>query len=271
MNDGKSDLINDSLSLSYASGNCRISYRVIGHGSPMILIMGLGGTMNEWDRTFLTILSNQYRLILFDNRGIGDSTDTDARLMIESMAVDVKTLMVSLDIPHATILGYSMGAMIALEIAVRYPGLIDHLILYGPSMDGFHLVDRLAPYIDTGRPELILIDALFPHEWLSSKSDLSQIFPPPVHKINRIAIFRQIGAMQDWKMDNDTISTIPIPTLILSGSIDCITPASEGDKISRLIKRSMIIQVPGGGHGMMYQFPKTIAEHILKFLKEEHK
>jgi pimeloyl-ACP methyl ester carboxylesterase len=96
-----------------------MSYRIYGDGYPLLLIMGYGGTMNLWEERFLRSLSKKYKVIVFDNRGMGETSSGHKDFTIEQFAEDTYELMDALMIERAHVLGWSMGASIAQELALN--------------------------------------------------------------------------------------------------------------------------------------------------------
>jgi len=109
-------------------GDINISYKVLGQGDPIVLIMGSGSTMDMWDPLFLENLSSKYRVIVFDNRGMGNATAPPGNFSIAEFANDTAGLMGALGIEKAHIMGWSMGSFVAQELAIRYPERVNHFI-----------------------------------------------------------------------------------------------------------------------------------------------
>lgn len=106
-------------------GNIEIAYYTRGNGEPLFLIMGFRGTMAAWDPAFIEELSRHYKVIVFDNRGAGLSTDTEENLTtIQQMAKDTKDFIEALGYQKVDLLGWSMGTMIAMQVAFDYPELL---------------------------------------------------------------------------------------------------------------------------------------------------
>ncbi len=111
---------------SHDHGHCY--YEILGGGKPLLLIAGLASDVQSWV-SIKKILSKHFLVILFDNRGVGRSTLNCQNLTINQMAIDAAALLAFLRIDKAHVLGHSMGGMIALQMAVRFPERIDRLIL----------------------------------------------------------------------------------------------------------------------------------------------
>ena len=99
-----------------------------GKGHPLLLIAGLASDSQSW-LPIVPGLAKHFRLIVFDNRGVGRSSQDNSDISIEEMADDCARLLKHLKLPSAYVLGHSMGGMIAMDLAIRYPDMVDKLIL----------------------------------------------------------------------------------------------------------------------------------------------
>jgi len=106
-------------------------YEVHGQGPPLVLVMGIGYDSGLWKLAQVPALSERFRVIIFDNRDVGQSSKARAPYSIGDMADDVAGLLDALDIKRAHILGLSMGGMIAQQVALRHPSRVDRLVLTG--------------------------------------------------------------------------------------------------------------------------------------------
>src|SRR6266567_1248417 len=92
-------------------------YEIHGNGEPLVLIIGLGTDISEWEG-IIHWLAQKYKVLAFDNRGTGRTDKPDTQYSIEMMADDTTELMQTLGIQQAHILGISMGGRIALALAL---------------------------------------------------------------------------------------------------------------------------------------------------------
>ncbi len=106
-----------------------VSYREIGSGSPLLLIMGLGGTMNDWSPSFVNALAAQHKVVVFDNAGVGKTASLAPPLSINAMAKQTSALISALHLAPTVLLGWSMGGMIAQALAVQHPAQVSKLVL----------------------------------------------------------------------------------------------------------------------------------------------
>lgn len=103
-------------------------YEVHGDAEPLLMIQGCGGEISNWQNV-IEPLSQNFKLILFDNRGMGRSEVTPGDYTTKNLAADAVGLLEHLQIERAHVLGWSMGGMIAQEIALAYPEKVNKLVL----------------------------------------------------------------------------------------------------------------------------------------------
>ena len=111
-------------------GDIDVSYKKFGNGDPILLIMGYSGSKNDWDPTFLKGLSTNHTVIIFDNRGVSNSTLGTKDYTINQLTEDIVGLLNVLNINKVDILGYSMGGMIAQQLTLDHEDKVDDLIIY---------------------------------------------------------------------------------------------------------------------------------------------
>ena len=109
-------------------GDVNMYYEIKGEGEPLLMIMGASGTTALWGST-IPIMSREYKVIAFDNRGIGYSEAPEVPFTIKTMADDAAGLLDALGIDSAHVMGISMGGMITQELALNHPEKVVSLIL----------------------------------------------------------------------------------------------------------------------------------------------
>ena len=110
-------------------GDIDIAYKTFGKGDPILLVSDLGGDMNGWSPSTLRNLSSNHTVIVFDNRGIGNTTTGIKPFSIQQFANDTTGLLDALKIQKADVLGYSLGSFVAQQLTVTYPEKVNRLIL----------------------------------------------------------------------------------------------------------------------------------------------
>ena len=117
-------------------GDIDIAYKVFGKGDPFLLISGSGLVMDAWEPSVLKELSSNHTVIIFDNRGVGNTTIGTKPFSIQQFANDTVGLLDALKIQKADVFGFSMASFIAQEITLLHPEKVNRLILYGATCGG---------------------------------------------------------------------------------------------------------------------------------------
>lgn len=256
-------------------GDIAMAYEVQGQGNPLVLIMGYSGTMDLWDPRFLDLLSSKYRIIIFDNRGMGDTSAPSGNFSIAQFANDTIGLMEALGIEKANVLSWSMGTYVAQEMAIRHPEKVDKMILIAGDCGGNEAVMPSPEVLDaltntTGSPEergKRLFEVLFPSEWLSRQPASYEWFPIPKETSSSENIERQSQAIADWTGTYDRLDRILSQTLVVTGTEDVIAPPENAFILASKINGSWLVQFEEGGHGLMYQYPERLAGVVEDFIE----
>ena len=281
----KAAFLDNMPSHNVTVGDINIAYKQIGRpdAKPIILITGASATMDMWNPLLLEQLASaNYRVIIFENRGVGESTVGTKEFSIPQFANDTLGLLDALGISKADVLGWSMGGMIAQQLAVTNPDRVENLILYTTSCGGPS--DRPTP------PEVIQIGTnasmsqqeriqklapLFfaPASWFEAHPDYVNYFPihayiqykePLSQEIHR----QQLNAAATWAGICNALSSITQPTLVIVGTDD--DPAPDSLTLAEGIPGSWLIRIRDAGHGLMYQYPDEFNRVLLTFLETNH-
>ena len=117
-------------------GDIDIGYKILGKGEPILLFNGASDSMDAWDLSFLTDISSNHTVIVFDQRGIGNSTVGSKPYTYPQLANDTAGLLDALKIPKADVMGYSLGGHIAQAFTISYPDKVNRLILVATMCGG---------------------------------------------------------------------------------------------------------------------------------------
>lgn len=258
-------------------------YETLGEGTPIIMIMGYGSSAESQYRfpAFVEALSRRHHVILFDNRGTGRSDKPDNEYSIKVMADDTYGLMAALGVPQAHVLGFSMGGMIAQELALNYPQTSLSLILCSTSCNGKQVLAEADPefrnFVETaaaGRPP-----ALPPEEFL--RLFFKWVFTPSFVETNRDALIHAQKMMQyPTPLDTftrqgqaivqhdacDRLHEITIPTLVLHGDADILIPPTHATRLAEQIPHARLQLFRNAAHGFFAEVEEQTASTILTFL-----
>lgn len=252
-----------------------VSYRVFGDGYPLFLIMGYASTMNLWESGLIRQLAARFKVIIFDNRGMGNTTAGTREFSIEQFADDTSGLMDALGISQAHVLGWSMGSLIAQELALRHPSKVNKLILYAAHSDSHmfppapDVIQRLTD--PSGTPQergMRYIGVLFPASWLRSNGErVKEIFFRPMGNIRQETLARQATAIDTWKGSSERLDRILKPTLLVAGTEDVLVVPKNALYLKDKIAGAQLRLMETGGHGVMFQYPDRFSKIVTDFLE----
>ena len=189
-------------------------YQIHGSGEPLVLLHGAFGAIDLWG-PILTALAENHQVIAVEQQGHGRTADIDRPFSYEQMSDDVAALMDYLTIEQADIVGYSMGADTALQVAVRHPELVRKLV----PISGKYRYDGEYPELLAGVAQMtpdIFVGS--PYEGAYQRSAPNpEDFPLLVEKLK--AFF---GKAYAWPEED--MRSIAAPTLLIIGDSDTVRP-----------------------------------------------
>jgi len=253
----------------------KIAYKIYGQGKPLIMCMGYSGNMDMWDVKLINILKQKYKVIAFDYRGMGFSTNTDITFLIKTLANDINLLCEHLKINKAAIFGWSMGGYVAQSFTINYPDKVDKLILHATDFGGENVINPdnnvLKILSDTSAASKELISILFPENWFKNHPESKEYFAHVHEPLNHKTIVLQDKAITKWLSKNGGAAghlyQFKMPVLIISGDVDAVVLYKNSENLFDSIPNSSLIKIKNGGHGLMYQYPNELANYIIAFVE----
>lgn len=250
-------------------------YEVHGDGEPLVLIAGLAVGSWVWFKQ-VPALSPEFRTIIFDNRGAGQSDKPEARHSIRTMADDVAGLLGVLSIDRAHILGASMGGFIAQEFALAYPQMTRSLILcctgYGgpnyvlPSEEVLAAMSGLEGVGTEARARQNVAFFFSPTYRQHHPDEIEKIIqmylsqPTPEH-----AYMNQLIAVMAFDTEA-RVSAITVPTLVITGDQDiCVLPQNSKNLADKLPNARLVI-IEGAGQAVFMEQPEEFNRVVREFL-----
>jgi pimeloyl-ACP methyl ester carboxylesterase len=214
-----------------------------GTGPDVLLIAGLGDPAEAWQFQ-LDGLADRYRLIAYDNRGMGRTPLPAEPFTVATMADDAAALLRALDVRAAHVAGFSGGSAIAQELALRHPGLVRSLVLvstWARADAFFRAAVKFWRWLPEAAPsERAFLEAFYlwiytprAHEDGTVEKIIEDVLAFP-HQPSAEAIQRSIDAF----VAHDTtgrLSQVAVPTLVLAGGLDMITPPRYGRAVADAI------------------------------------
>jgi len=256
-------------------GNIKICYKLFGAGYPLVLISGFTSSMDWWDPEMIEYLSRKYKVLIFDNRGAGRTeTPENEVFTIEMFANDTVSLMRSLGIDRANIIGYSLGGLIAQALALKYSQNVNRLVLCSTFPGGKDMIppsrevmkifmDKSGGYEEQFKRNIFL---MFPDSYFKSNIDYflnfkERYMEAPISLANAKRQF--VAGLSTSTYDH--LHNINIPTLVMTGEEDILIPPENSEKIAEQIPRAKLIKYKGAGHGFMSQMRDCFLEDLSNF------
>lgn len=246
-----------------------LAYRIQGKGEPLLMIMGYGGTMDAWDPALVDSLARSYRVILFDNRNVGYSGTSPDPVTIDVMARDALGLLKGLSMDRVHVLGWSMGSIIAQELALMDQDAVGKLVLYGTTCSADAIGAAVKRFDGVTLEQFKTM--IFPEPWAREHPDAFDRLPVPAHPATPEAIARQRQAILDWTGTCGRLSALDRAVLVVAGEMDDVTPPMLGQEVAEDIPGAWMVRFKGGGHWLMYQAPEDLAEAVKTFLSTDQR
>jgi 3-oxoadipate enol-lactonase len=221
--------------------------------------------MDLWSESFLTNLALHYRVITFDNRGIGGSSGPRP-ISMTSFAADIAALIEHLGLERVHVLGMSMGGMIAQQLTVNHPERIDRLVLGATSCAAKFIRPRLGVLAGTLfyiAPH-IAIRALVSPEYLENRPDRVREMVDNIQLASGgFKVFLdQLNAILHFDLA-EAVEAIKCPTLIITGTSDQLINCENSSLLAQKIRGAELIQFKGVGH----MFPRERAVETVAAMK----
>ena len=263
----------------------RIAYLDVGAGPPVILIHGFGGSMWQWEYQQHQ-LSQHFRVLTLDLPGAGLSDKPDIDYRPDQMLDFFVGFMDAAKIPQATLVGNSMGAGLAIGMALTHPTRVAKLAL----VDGLpqHVMEKLTSpsvrrALESSAPSWLVSfgNTLFGGLMIESVlqeivHDPALLTPAVLERSNRNrqlpGLIKPIMAVREnlplWESGFATrLGTITHPTLVLWGEEDRVFPIAVGEELHHTIKGSRFIRIPKAGHIPQWERPDVVNQTLITFIR----
>jgi pimeloyl-ACP methyl ester carboxylesterase len=256
-------------------------YEIHGAGNPLVLIAGIGYSLWQWHK-MIPYLAEQFQVITFDNRGVGQSDKPAGPYTAQMLATDTVCLLDELGIEKAIVMGHSMGGFIAQAMALDYPQKVEKLILAATNFGGPRhvpvteeamkvltdvssdpltrfkngLAVSTAPWWAEKNPEMI-------QQWVQWR--LANPIEPTAYQ-SQLAI--GLGLLPEAAAFENRLHQIKAPTLILFGAHDKVVPPANAALLAAKIPNSKVVIFPDAGHFFPIEIPEAASQAVIEFAIE---
>tara|TARA_Y100000310_G_scaffold345078_1_gene461636 strand:- start:1227 stop:2015 length:789 start_codon:yes stop_codon:yes gene_type:complete len=245
-----------------------VRYKTAGEGQPLLILHGWGGSLESWGRIQDRVVREGYQVTTIDLPGFGQTSPPPKVWGIADYSEFVYKFVEKLGISRTSILAHSFGGQIAIQFAVKYPDKADRLLLCaaagvrrkkGLKIQVVQLVAKIGK----------IVIYLLPFESLQERA--RKLF---YRAIRRRDYVRAKGIMKEifQKVIREDLSFsfayIRMPTLIVWGSQDQITPLIDGERMKDSMLETELKVIQGSGHNIHFDAPDELVDILLRFLKQ---
>jgi pimeloyl-ACP methyl ester carboxylesterase len=251
-----------------------VGYREVGTGSPVLLVMGLSGSIDDWQPAFIAGLATDHTVVAFDNAGVGQTAALSPPLSITAMANQASALISALGLGRTAVLGWSMGGMIAQALAVLHPAQVSRLVLAATQPGTGHALPvpaAAAAAVVSADPSTVL-SVLFPPGQVAAERTytIGILRYPDFYQASRAVTSAQGLAVQQWIAGNDPagrrLGQLRLPTLVADGTEDQLDPVANDRLLAGTIPAAKLILYPDAGHAFLFQDLASFLLAVRQFL-----
>lgn len=250
-----------------------LAYDEAGAGPAVVLLHGFPFNRSLW-REQAELLAPNFRVIAPDLRGHGETTVTAGPVTMAAMARDVVGLLDALEISEAAVCGLSMGGYVSLALYRLFPARVRALVLadtraVADSKEGRQnreqqaqkaLLEGMAPIADAMLPKLVAPVTV------AKRPEVVARVREMILKTDRTGAAAAQRGMAQRTDHTDFLSHITVPTLIIVGKYDQLTPVAESEKMHELIAGSRLEIIEGAGHVSNIEQPEAFNRVLADFL-----
>ena len=266
--------MNNQLKTIKIGSKPSISVDYLGEGEMIVFLHGIGGNKKNWEEN-VEFFSSKYLSVAWDTRGYGESDDYLGSLNFQDVLDDLKKVLKYFNKDKAHIVGLSMGGQIATLFYEKFPESVKSLILCDTHFGLSNLsLQEIEKFINLRKEPLVQGKEPIDIAPIVAKTLIGDVNNKIAYDklVKSISILHKNSYLKtiDASMKTEhrhVFETINIPTLILVGELDTLTPPSMAKEIKKKIPNSLIKVIPNAGHLINIEQPKLFNNYLLSFLK----
>jgi pimeloyl-ACP methyl ester carboxylesterase len=243
-----------------------------GDGEPLLLIQGMGANGAHWGEPLLRELERDFELVLYDHRGIGRSGPLSGDVTTADLAADALALLDALGIERAHVLGFSLGGMVAQELALTAPQRVATLVLVGTTAGGTQskptsgdVVQALTAAVLSGDRERVLrtgFGLVVSADYAADAANYATFAAAAREHPASIQILMEQQAAVVAHDAYGRLRGLAPPTLVIHGTEDQILSPINGDLLASLIPGARLELLDGAGHLVYWEQPERTAKLV---------
>jgi pimeloyl-ACP methyl ester carboxylesterase len=238
-----------------------VAYRELGSGPELLLITGADSSMDGWPPGFVDALAAHYKVVVFDNAGVGrtSAVSAPALLSVTAMASQTSALISALGLRRPAVLGWSMGGMIAQALAVSHRAQVSRLILAATTV-GTGKALPLPPFSTvSGLSPAMVVAQLFPNNQAAAvRAYLNAIQQyPDFYEVSAATFRSQYLAAERWMAGQDApgrlVGDLRVPTLVVGGTRDRFMATANERLLAGSVPGAKLLLFDDAGHAVLFQ------------------
>ena len=236
----------------------------------ILFVHGLSGSLSAW-YPYETLFENDYNIITYDLRGHGlSSRPARNGYAMREFVEDISVLLAHLHIAHCSIVSHSFGTLVAMEFTRAHPAVVECTVFLAPAYGVHHF--KISRFLANLGAALAMAPLRLRKY---ARTDYAKFYPTPDYSVARIgtdilnmglrSYLRSLRVVfgRDYTPDWQALSA---PSLLIHGTGDSMIPARNARELSKILKNSRLIELPGANHILILNNIKEVAAEIKKFV-----
>ena len=250
-----------------------VAYRELGSGPGLLLITGANASMDDWPASFVDPLAAHHTVVVFDNAGVGrtSAVSAPASLSVPAMTSQTSDLISALRLRRPAVLGWSMGGMVAQDLAITHPAQVSRLILAATAV-GTGKAVPLPPFtIVSGLSPAEVVATLFPKNQAAAATAYinDSLQYPDSYGVSAATFHNQYLAAEGWMAGMDAagrLGDIRVPTLVAGGTSDEFMATANFRQLASSVPGAKLVLFPDAGHAFLFQDAAGFVRDVETFL-----
>lgn len=251
-------------------------FTTLGHGHTVLMLHDADGGHLTFSPSVETLATKGYRAIAVDLPGYGYTPPIEP-YSAKALAQSCVALIDALEVDKVTLVGHGLGAMVALEVALRDPQHIERMVLCagGPPLDDASReawVDTRLAALDEGLSMAQIADRIVPlQRGMDAVPEGVHLIRHALSEVHPLIYRHAVQALPAFQRNAAALRQISVPALLVSGAQDACTPPEAMEALSQVLPDSRTVTLPGIGHWPQLEAPDDFDGLLLDFLNQRRK